>query len=470
MRRRAAAALLAGAVPTATQAHSFGTPYILPVPLWMYGYGCAATLFVTFALLAWFRHEPVTPVSEQTPESWRIAPALLWLLRAMAMALLALTIWAGLAGVDDPNRNIAMTLFWVVFLLGLAWFTLLAGDVYSYTNPWASAVDLLERAGINLSAKRLPYPERLGCWPALLLYFALIYLELFTAATPELLAQALLVYTGITLAGVGLFGKRVWFDKGDLFAVYFRLFGILAPIAWRRDEDGRWTVRLRSPLRGALDETPGEIGMVLVVLFMLSSTAFDSIHETALWVGLYWTNTLELLLPLWDGDLGRAQTALMEGYRIYRWLGLLVFPLGYVALYWASLAIGRKLAPTVPPAGEAVRLFCNALLPIAIAYNFAHYFAFAVAQSASLPALLADPLGTSIARPTPVPALPMGVIWHLQVGAILLGHVASVWLAHLMALRATPEGRGAVISQLPLLVLMVAYTIFGLWILSLPLG
>ena len=262
----------------------------------------------------------------------------------------------------------------------------------------------------------------------------------------------------------------MWFDKCDLFAVYFRLFGILAPISYRHDDTGRWTAKFRSPVRGALDETPGEIGMVLVVLFMLSSTAFDSIHETALWVGLYWTNALELLLPVWDGDLGRAQTALMDGYRIYRWLGLLLFPFGYAALYWASLAVGRRLAPSVPRAGEAVRLFCNALLPIAVAYNFAHYFAFAVAQAASLPALFADPLGTGVAPPMPPPTLPMGVIWHLQVGAILLGHVVSVWLAHLLALRATPDGRGAVIGQLPLLLLMVAYTIFGLWILSLPLG
>lgn len=468
--KRVAAASIAFAVPTGVEAHSFGTPYVLPVPLWMYAYGCAATLIVTFALLAWFRSEPVRSAPEMPPRDFAVVPALIRLMRVAAMACLILTIWAGLVGTDDPHRNVAMTLFWVVFLLGFAWFTVLFGNVYALSNPWRTAIDLLERAGIDLSRARLAYPARLGCWPALLLYFALIYLELFTAGTPALLAHSLLLYSGITLVGAGLFGKRTWFEKGELFAVYFRLFGIIAPIAWREHEDGRWSARLRSPVRGALAETPADLGMVLVVLFMLSSTAYDSIHETELWIGLYWTNALALFLPIWDGDLGRAQTALMDGFRVYRWLGLLAFPFGYVALYWASLAIGRRLAPAAPRAGEAVRLFCNALLPIAVAYNFAHYFAFAVAQAESLPALLADPLGRGPAPIAPDPTLGMGVIWHLQVGAILAGHVVSVWLAHLMALRAMPDGRGAVLGQLPLLVLMVVYTIFGLWILSLPLG
>jgi hypothetical protein len=61
-------------------------------------------------------------------------------------------------------------------------------------------------------------------------------------------------------------------------------------------------------------------------------------------------------------------------------------------------------------------------------------------------------------------------VWHIQVGLILLGHVVSVYLGHVQALRIFPKGRAAFWSQFPMLVLMIALTSVGLWILSLPIG
>ena len=64
----------------------------------------------------------------------------------------------------------------------------------------------------------------------------------------------------------------------------------------------------------------------------------------------------------------------------------------------------------------------------------------------------------------------MGVIWHTQVLLMLGGHVVAVYLAHVVALRVFPSHRQGVVSQLPMLALMVAYTCLGLWVLSLPLA
>jgi hypothetical protein len=44
--------------PAAAQAHSFGTPYVPPIPLWMYVYGGAATLVVTFVVIGIFVSAP----------------------------------------------------------------------------------------------------------------------------------------------------------------------------------------------------------------------------------------------------------------------------------------------------------------------------------------------------------------------------------------------------------------------------
>ena len=63
----------------------------------------------------------------------------------------------------------------------------------------------------------------------------------------------------------------------------------------------------------------------------------------------------------------------------------------------------------------------------------------------------------------------MSWVWHVQVGLILLGHVVSVYVAHRIALRVFETRRQALISQLPMLLLMMAFTVAGLWILAQPL-
>jgi len=51
---------------------------------------------------------------------------------------------------------------------------------------------------------------------------------------------------------------------------------------------------------------------------------------------------------------------------------------------------------------------------------------------------------------------------------IVLGHVIAVYLAHRRAV-ATYEGRAAIRSQYPMLLLMVMYTAVSLWILAQPI-
>ena len=61
-------------------------------------------------------------------------------------------------------------------------------------------------------------------------------------------------------------------------------------------------------------------------------------------------------------------------------------------------------------------------------------------------------------------------IWLSQAGAVVAGHVVSVMLAHGNAVRAFGSGRRAALSQAPLVLFMVAYTVFGLWLLASPRG
>ena len=60
-------------------------------------------------------------------------------------------------------------------------------------------------------------------------------------------------------------------------------------------------------------------------------------------------------------------------------------------------------------------------------------------------------------------------VWYISVSAIVLGHVASVYVAHVVSL-GRPVGRAAALKgQYAMLALMVIYTASSLWIIAQPI-
>jgi hypothetical protein len=460
----------------------FLQPYNLPVPFWIYLYACAATLIVSFAIVGALLGAVDTGAAGRgrdiLPEDPRWQAAWKWvvrLLRACAVATLLLTITAGLVGTPNPVANINMTLFWVVFLLGFTYFTAIAGNIYALINPWRTLVEWTERLGFDLSKSRLGYPSGLGYLPAVAFYMALIWIELFTLPRPYFLSVALIVYTAATFVGVLVFGKRIWFEYAELFSVFFRVVGTLAPVEYLDAADGRPArVRLRPPLMAALHEKPGHATLVLFVLFMLSSTTYDAIHETFFWVSVYWQDLLPLIQPLVGTDLVQAQGVLTTWYIVYQRLGLVLSPFVYLLLYLVVLKSATRLTRTKVPLRTMAVQFTFSLVPIALVYHATHYYTILITEFPKLLPLASDPFGlgwqlfATTARP--FAPLDMGFIWHTQVLLMLAGHVAGVYLAHVMALRIFPSQRLGIVSQIPMLMLMVVYTCVGLWVLSLPLA
>ena len=58
---------------------------------------------------------------------------------------------------------------------------------------------------------------------------------------------------------------------------------------------------------------------------------------------------------------------------------------------------------------------------------------------------------------------------NVAIGAIVTGHVISVWLAHRVALRNYATPRTAIIASIPLTALMVAYTAISLSVIAEPM-
>ena len=93
----------------------------------------------------------------------------------------------------------------------------------------------------------LPYPERLGRWPAAAGHLRLRDLELVRSGgdEPDTVAVATLVYTALTFIAMALFGVEAWCARGEAFSVYFNLFSRMSVFETRDRVLG-----LRPPLSG----------------------------------------------------------------------------------------------------------------------------------------------------------------------------------------------------------------------------
>ena len=465
---------LSGLAPGIANAHSFGRLYNLPVPFWLYVYGATAALVLSFIVVAWFVSAPAAASAMRERDLGDLA----WLrrlrakpiLRAASVLALLLCIATGFVGINNPYANFNMTFFWIVFVLGFAYLTVLVGDFYKHLNPWRVIVDTIARAWPRFAQGRLAYPLRLGWWPALALYMAFIWIELFAYLKPFSLSVVLSAYTLINLLGVWLIGSAAWFARCEFFAVFFGLIAKMAPL---RYAGGR--LRLRAPFIGLIEERAGHMSLVVFALFMLSSTAFDGLRETVPWMNLFWTDVYQWLKPYVGSNPVQAYPVLRSLYLGWQTLVLVLSPFLYLALYLAFIGLAKLVARSTISLRELALRFAFSLLPIALVYNVTHYYTLVVTQGVKIVPLLSDPFGfgwnlLGTAGWLRAPIIPAaGVVWHTQVDLIVGGHIVSVYLAHLEALRTFPTPRQATLSQLPMLVLMVTFTTIGLWILAQPI-
>lgn len=473
-----AAGLLAALAPSAVLAHSFGRLYTLPVPFWMYAYGGAAALLLSFLIVGYFATAPAEQAGVRSLDlsqtrllrgcrRWRVP----LLLRGLGLLALVACVLTGWFGTRDPYRNFNMTFFWVVFVLGFAYLTALIGDLYALLNPWRTLTSLIGRIWRGYTHGRLRYPPWLAYWPALGLYMGFIWVELFAHTRPLSLAQWLLGYTALNMAAVGVFGAAAWFRYGEFFAVFLRLLARMAPIDYQPGE----RLRLRMPFSGLLESRAEAWSLLVFILFMLSSTAFDGLRATVPWFKLFWFDPTGLLTQWMGKPPIHAFIELRPWYLAYETLCLLLSPLLYLAIYLVFIWLSRLCARSTASVRELALGFAFSLLPIALVYHFTHYYTLILTQGVKIVSLISDPFGfgwdlvgtKGLLRAPILPDLKW--IWHTQVGLIVFGHIVSVWIAHAEALRLFPTRRAAVISQIPMLLLMVAFTTFGLWILAQPI-
>ncbi|MFK0048269.1 hypothetical protein ACIQU4_30105 [Streptomyces sp. NPDC090741] len=426
--------------PLTTLAHGIGSQHDLPISPFYAFAGAFAALFVSFLALGllWpssrFRGDRSGLALPAALERIADAPATRTALRGLGLAAALAVLLSLLLGPDDPARNPAPGAVYVLLWVGLVPASLLLGPVWRLLNPLRTLYRLYRRLPrARPRHAHAPLPAGLGQWPAAAGLFCFTWLELAAPdpASTTTLLTALTVYTAVHLALAARFGER-WFADADAFEAYSALLARLSPLG--RRSDGRLV--LRNPFHG-LDATPERPGLVATVCVLLGSTAYDGYSDNPSWI-----NTLQ------TSPLGRTPTAT---------LGLFASIALVATLYCLCAAATRLVCGPHP---GPLTAFAHSLVPISLGYLVAHYFSLLVTEG---PRTVIMALGTDNA-PEPLPPLGPGGLAALQVIAVVTGHVLGVIAAHDRSVRLFPPAR-AVTGQLPLLALMITFTIGGVGLL-----
>ena len=431
----------------ALPAHGIGSREDLPLPFTLLLVGAAAALVVSFVALGvlW-----KTPRLRST--DGRLLPAGLALaldsapVRALFVGLsLVITGWtllALVAGTDTANNPVPYVVY-VWLWVGLAFCSMVFGGVWRLVNPvrWLRR-GLLALGRVDDDFALAPY--RAGYWPAAVGVLTFVWLELIAPNNANLPTLRVAI-AGYLLVGLILsltFGPD-YLRTGDTFTALSSLYGSLSPLG--RRADGRWV--LRTPLHGPLTVEPGA-GLLAMTSVMLGTTAYDGFSGQTRWYTFVQTSSVPA--------------------RVLETAGMVAMCL----LVAGSLAVAAALSARLSGISwrGVATAFAPSLLPIAAGYLIAHYWSLWVWEGTHGLAVMSDPLGiganwlgTASLGASPALIAP-GLVAGIQVVSIISGHVLGVVVAHERALTLFPR-RAAVLGQVPLLALMVVYTVGGLTLL-----
>ena len=465
----AAGSVAALLFPEVASAHALVGRKDLPVPAWLFAWGASRVLIISFALLsvAWtqarLQRERWRPVPRSVSRAL-LNPLTEGLCGLIGVGLFVVVLYAGFRGISDPTQNFSVVFVFYTFWLGLVLLSVLLGDVFRAFNPWR-ALGRLVSGGFRLIAGQsapapLRYPDWLGRWPAVAGVLLFVWLELIAGGgaspTPHDVGVATVIYSLVAFVCMTLFGVEEWIGRGETFSVYFGMFSRLAPFETRGRELG-----IRKFLTGA-PQWAAVPGAAALVLASIAVTSFDGAQEGALSGAIRWTFER-------CSDLG---FSLPNSFRVANTIWLLIVFAGVYLLYWLGVK-GMHTVRGSPPVRDLARSFAHTLIPIALAYLVAHYFsAFLYQEQAQFTYILSDPLGHgSDLFGTAGGGINYGIVgsntvWYVQVAALVIGHVVALTLAHDRALGVYDSVRNASRSQYFMLAVMVAFTCFGLFLLS----
>lgn len=452
------------AFPAIAQAHGIIGKADLPIPVWLFSWTAAVVLVVSFVALSTLWRSPQLQSEHRRP-LFKMPALLARAASVVGIGLFALVIYSGFAGAQVATVNFSVTFIYVIFWVGLPVLSVLFGDVFAALSPWRScarAVRWLVRRLAPTRFERAPltYPDWLGMWPAVACLIGFAWLELVYVPAdrdhPATLAALSLAYFAAMLVGMSLFGVEQWSEQGDGFGAYLQLLSRMSVLCNERGQI------YRRRLLSGLADMPVRAGTVALVCTVIGTTTFDGFSNGGLW------RSLEPELQSVFAALGFTETPAVELTYTVGLLGCVALVAGVYRLGIAGVhGVNRRHGMT-----ELSHSFAHTLAPIGFAYVVAHYFSLLIWQGQAVGYLASDPLGNGAdifgtsSWQIDYAIISYAAIWYVQVAALVSGHVSGLALAHDRALATYSDAREAIRSQYWMLAVMVAFTSFGLWLLS----
>ena len=430
---------LALASPAVVAAHQLSAIFESRLPLAVYLTGAAAAVALSFAfvLLRDIRSEPpaVDGPTRRVPAWLRVG------LRGLGIVAWVWIVIQGFFGSGAADAEVTRLFVWVYGWVGVALVCAFVGPVWRWLDPFSTIHDVLARGlrvfGVG-AVEKTPLPASIGRWAAVVGFAAVVWLELVAqGGGSKTLFVVVVGYTFFTLAMMAQFGRDEWRSRGEIFGVWFDLLGRLAPLA--RVGDGDVPALRQRPFAGGLLEPGWRVEDLVLTAFGVGSILFDGLSQTAVWVGIFGIPDVPI------------QTLLLTVF-----IGIIVI---------LALGVSRLVGMAATGAG---------LLPIAVGYLMAHYLTYLLIEGQRIIVAISDPLkrgddlfGTAFFQPSAA-WLPPGLVWTVQLAAVVGGHMLGAWGGHVVAARDRVAGglRELRIRQLPLAAVMVGLTTLTLWSLG----
>lgn len=379
---------------------------------------------------------------------------------------LAGLILIGLFGPRNPLDNPLPLFIWSVWWVAIVLIQGLVGNIWRWINPWTGVYRLCFQNGSGKPILKLPpWVEQ---WPAVFIFvlFGMFFLADPAPSDPSHLAEIVFSYWMLTFVAMIIFGGKEWLQQGECFTILLQLLSKLSPM-----QIGR-TIKFGFFGWAVVSMQKSSVPLAIICLLLLGLGSFDGLNETFWWLGILGVNPLEF----------PGKSAII----VETISGLFFASFGLILLFSISTALGMVFANIGLQQKKRVDFktafvnFAPTVLPIALGYHFAHYLTAVLVDWQYLKIAITDPFATGANYlGFDQPQVTTGFfadqeivrqIWITQAVAVVGSHIIAVLLTHAMAAKLYTARRNILLSELPLAVFMIVYTLFGLWLLASPRG
>lgn len=436
-------------------AHSAEQAFILLLPTDIYIMAGTLTVAATILLVALLGRTSPYHVSSSKAHSASL-PITANVKSLLSMAILFWLVWTGFNGPRDPLGNALPLVIWNVWWIGFVATLPLIGNLWSAFNPWTGLYAII--AGTQRPPLRLP--KSFDIWPGVGVFMAFHIFAIADIAPsdPARLATIIGLYWIATLVGMLLFGGPAWLNQVECFTILFRLLASLAPIQARRFGIPGWATHRLENIR---------FSHAAFCIVMLGAGSFDGLHETFWWLAQIGINPLEF--P------GRSAVVMTSTFGLIA--TCLTLGTAFTIVVWVGITLAGDKSVTL---NYALPSFALGLIPIAFGYHVAHYLTSFLVGIQYSAIVLSDPFATGanyfglaklqvttgfLNEPKSVK-----IIWLTQAATVVISHILAVIMAHATAVNLYQTRRQIFLVQFALSILMITYTIFGLWLLASPRG